>query len=246
MTGWIVAGAIAWLVITIFVIAILTAAKRGEIAAQAERARARAASPGAVAARRSSASRRPWPAELDRVAQHVRHELSVDQVMIVARDERAWQRAVAVAVAGMPTSVLDRSLGAHESLAAAVALTGHAVIAPDHGSLAAPGVGAPGDAAAVPLGSPPGAIAIARLGRGQRLTADDLRRLRAVVRREGLVGRDTTVPQPTGADSKHPPVAEGERFGRRDQASAADRDIPDGEVVERRRPLGRSSWSRGN
>src|SRR4051794_13854391 len=181
MWGWIAAAVLGWLLLVVWTIALLAAAKRGDAAMAAHTGR-RADVAGGPAVAESTVAVRPPPAGvLDALARAVREELAVDQVLIVVRDQRAPQRAVAVAVAGLPVGLLGRSLGPRESLAAAVALSGHAVIAPDHGPLTHPGSTAAGDAAAVPLSAPAGAIAIARLGGGGRLTADDLQRLRALM-----------------------------------------------------------------
>jgi len=190
MWSWIAAAVVGWLLLVVWTIAVLNAAKRGDAAMEAHTRRP-ADVTGEPAVAESAVAVRPPPAVvLDALARTVREELAVDQVLIVIRDERAPQRAVAVAVAGLPAGVLARSLGPRDSLAAAVALSGHAVIAPDHGPLTQPGSPAAGDAAAVPLSAPPGAIAIARLRGGGRLTADDLQRLRAIARRHDLTAGD--------------------------------------------------------
>jgi hypothetical protein len=94
--------------------------------------------------------------------------------------------SVAVAAVGVREGLVGTSLGPRESIAAAVALTGHAVIAPEQAPLDGSTAPTGGDAAAVPLAEPGGAVAVARLGAGQRLTVDDLRRLRAILRRLGV------------------------------------------------------------
>src|SRR3954452_16268891 len=186
MWGWIAAAVLGWLVIAAWTIALLTAAKRRDAAIEAHAGRGPDVSGGPAVARSTVAARQTSAVVLDALARAVRNEFAVDQVLIVVRDQRASQRAVAVAVAGLPAGLLGCSLGPRDSLAAAVALSGHAVIAPDHGPLTQPGSPAAGDAAAVALSAPAGAIAIARLWGGGRLTADDLQRLRAIVRRHDL------------------------------------------------------------
>src|SRR3954447_22500578 len=183
MWSWIAAAVVGWLLLVVWTIAVLSAAKCGDAAMEAYTGRRAGVAGGPAVAESAVPVRQPSAGVLDALARAVRAELAVDQVLIVIRDERAPQCALAVAMAGLPAGVLGRSLGPRDSLAAAVALSGHAVIAPDHGPLSRPGSPAAGDAAAVPLSAPAGAIAIARLGRGGRLAADDLQRLRAVVRR---------------------------------------------------------------
>jgi uncharacterized protein YkwD len=201
MWGWIAAAMLGWLLLAVWTIALLAAAKRGDAAIQAHTGR-RADAAGGPAVAESTVAVRPPPAGvLDALARAVREELAVDQVLIVVRDEYASPRAVAVAVAGLPAGLLGRSLGPRDSLAAAVALSGHAVIAPDHGPLTQPGSPAAGDAAAVPLSAPAGAIAIARL-RGGGLTADDLQRLRAVLRRHDVTAADPPHTRSVGDDPR--------------------------------------------
>src|SRR4051794_41559297 len=162
MWGWIAAAVLGWLLLVVWTIALLAAAKRGDAAMAAHTGR-RADVAGGPAVAESTVAVRPPPAGvLDALARAVREELAVDQVLIVARDECASQRAVAVAVAGLPAGLLGCSLAPRDSLAAAVALSGHGVIAPDHGPLTHPGSPAAGDAAAVALSAPAGAGAVAR------------------------------------------------------------------------------------
>src|SRR3954470_16738898 len=156
MAGWIVAVVVGWLVIAAWTIALLTAAKRGDAAVETHAGRHAGVSGGPTVARSTVAVRPPSVVVLEALARAVRNELAVDQVLIVVRDQCASQRAVAVVVAGLPAGLLGCSLGMRDSLAAAVALSGHAVIAPDHGLLAHSGSLPGGDAAAVPLSAPAG------------------------------------------------------------------------------------------
>jgi len=170
--GWLALALVAWLVAVVFICAILTAAKRADAAAAAQ------AAPVPP----------PLPlATLERLARDVRRELAVNQVLIVVRDERAPGRAVAVAGAGVSPSVLGTSLLPRDSVAAAVADSGQSAIAAGHGPLdrLRAGDDPAGDAAAVALAVPAGALAVARLDPAQPLTSVDLQRLRALLRRRG-------------------------------------------------------------
>ena len=155
---------LAWLGAVVFICALLTAAKR-------------AAGPDDPP--------RPVPlAALDSLVWQVRSELAVEQVVIVARDDDA--RGGAVVVAG---AVL---------LGVAAGRPAHKRAEPRRGSRrertrrARRGARpprprrprAPGDAAAVALAYPDGAIAVARLDPERPLTPADLALLRAVVSRE--------------------------------------------------------------
>jgi hypothetical protein len=191
----IVVGVLAWLVIALFVMALLTAAKRDDAAAAAAYERMTEAgvprpTPPDAPVQRSAA--------LDGLARTVRQELAVDQVIIVAAAERGPSRMVVAAAAGMPPEVVGERVSPRESIAAAVAVSGHAVIAPDHGPLDRPAGAAGGDAVALPLPIPSGAIAVARFGRDRPLTADDLGRLREILLRQPDLG-DT--PEPTQSPS---------------------------------------------
>jgi hypothetical protein len=190
---WFALAAILWLLVAAGAIALLTIAKRAETVAEADfrRYRERAAKAPAPPAR----------PELDRLAEAVRRELAVDQVLVVTRERLPPSACIAVAAAGFRTPVVGRVLTPRESVAAAVALSGYALIAPDQAPLDGPAAASAGDAAAVPLGAEGAAVAIARLGAGQRLTLDDLRRLRAVIRRFGAAYADAP-PAPAHARSR--------------------------------------------
>jgi hypothetical protein len=130
---WLVFALLGWLGAVVWICAVLTAAKR-------------AAGPDDPPS--------PVPlAALDRLVWQIRAELAVDQVLIVVCDERAPGRAVAVAGAGVPASLLGASLGPEDNLAAAVADSGRDALAAGHGPLDRPRgrERAVGDAAAVAL-----------------------------------------------------------------------------------------------
>jgi hypothetical protein len=116
----------------------------------------------------------------------VRSELAVEQVVIVACDEHPRADAVVVAGAGVSASLLGARLTCEQSVAAAVADSGRDALAAGHGRLDAPEASGrgEGDAAAVALCRPHGAIAIARLDPDRPLSPADLARLRAVVTSE--------------------------------------------------------------
>jgi hypothetical protein len=163
---WLVLALLGWLGAVVWICAILTAAKR-------------AAGPDDPPS--------PLPlATLDRLAWHVRAELAVEQVLIVVCDEHAPGRAVVVAGAGVSASLLGSVLTPEDSLAAAVADSGRDALAAGHGPLDRPRGrdGAVGDAAAVALAVPLGAVAVARLDPASPLTPADLVRLRALLRRQ--------------------------------------------------------------
>jgi hypothetical protein len=157
---------LVWLGALVFICALLTAAKRGAGPDDPPQ-------PVAIAA-------------LDRLVWQVRSELAVEQVLIVACDEHGRDGAVVVAGAGVSASLLGVRFTGEESVAARVAGSGRDVLAAGHGRLDRPRGRTPamGDAAAVALSFPDGAIAIARLDPARPLTPADLLRLRAVVRRE--------------------------------------------------------------
>src|SRR4051794_34087105 len=124
-------------------------------------------------------------ATLDRLVWQLRAALAVDQVQIVVRDKRAPRRAVVLAGAGVPGSLLGAVLDPAESVAAAVADSRRDALAAGHGPLDRSrrrDGAAIGDAAAVALAAPDGAIAVARLDPGSPLTPADLTRLRALLR----------------------------------------------------------------
>jgi hypothetical protein len=156
---------LAWLGAVVFVCTLLTAAKRS-------------AGPDDPP--------RPVPlAALDSLVWQVRSELAVEQVVIVARDDDARGGAVVVAGAGVSASLLGVRYTTEQSLAAAVAVSGRDALAAGHGRLDRDvGERGPGDAAAVALAYPDGAIAVARLDPERPLTPADLALLRAVVSRE--------------------------------------------------------------
>jgi isopentenyl diphosphate isomerase/L-lactate dehydrogenase-like FMN-dependent dehydrogenase len=183
---WFALGTILWLAIAAAFIAPLTMSKRANAIAEADFRRY-----AETAARTPAVPARP---ELDRLAEAVRRELAVDQVLIVTRDRLNAPACVAVAAAGFRAPVVGRSLAPRESIAAAVALTGYALIAPDHAPLDRPTAPAAGDAAAVPLTGYDGAVAVGRLGADRRLTAEDLRCLRTLLRRFAAAQADAPPP----------------------------------------------------
>jgi hypothetical protein len=190
---WLVFALLGWVAAVVWICAILTAAKR-------------AAGPDDPPS--------PLPlATLDRLAWQVRAELAVDQVLIVVCDERAPGRAVVAAGAGVPASLLGASLRPEDSLAAAVADSGRDALAAGHGPLDRPRrrERAVGDAAAVALAVPPGAVAVARLDPASPLTPADLARLRALLRRQS---------------SRFPRTASPLRAARADAAGATPQSMP--------------------
>src|SRR3954453_1933118 len=108
MGGWVAAVLLGWLLIAGWTIALLTAAKRGDAAVEPHAGRGAAVAGGLAAAGAPAGLRPPAPGVLTALARAVREELAVDQVLIVVRDQRAPQRAVAVAVAGLPVGLLGR------------------------------------------------------------------------------------------------------------------------------------------
>jgi hypothetical protein len=163
---WLVLALLGWLGAVVWICAILTAAKRG-------------AGPDDPPS--------PLPlATLDRLVWDVRAELAVDQVLIVVCDEHAPGGAVVVAGAGVPASLLGAVLTPEDSVAAAVAESGRDALAAGHGALDRPRGrdGAVGDAAAIALAVPLGAVAVARLDAARPLMPADLVRLRTLVRRQ--------------------------------------------------------------
>lgn len=181
---WVVFAVLGWLVAVMCICGLLTAAKRG-------------AGPDDPVA--------PLPlATLDRLAWRLRSELAVDQVLIVVCDEHAPGRAVVIAGAGVPASLLGAAFTPQDSVAAAVADSGHDALATGHGPLdRACSSTRGGDAAAVALAVPLGAVAVARLDPANPLTHADLVRLRALLRRKSSrFARTTPFPHPA-----HEPTA---------------------------------------
>lgn len=190
--GWLEFALIGWVVAVALICAILTAAKRADVAAGVE----------------------PPPARLplvtlERLAQELRVELAVDQVLIVVCEKGAPGRAVAVAGAGVSASVLGASLATRDSVAAAVAVSGMDALVAGHGSLDGTRAGddAVGDAAAVALALPAGAIAVARLDAARPLTPADALRLRALLRRRASRFRRAPGPQRAGGGAAIVPTA---------------------------------------
>lgn len=192
MPGWLEFALIGWVVAVAFICMILTAAKRADVAAGVE----------------------PPPPTLplltlERLAHELRAELAVDQVLIVVCDEAEPGRAVAIAGAGVSASVLGASLAPHDSVAAAVAISGQDALEAGHGSLDATRAGDRplGDVAAVALALPRGAIAIARFDAARPLTQADALRLRALLRRRASRFRRARTRQRARGDAPLVPTA---------------------------------------